>query len=73
MGDAIIVGASSAAQLEQNLGMEKDRLPDEVVQTLDCVAACTSVKRISGQDIKLKITFSGQATQRGPVTVMVMQ
>ncbi|KAK9329044.1 NADP-dependent oxidoreductase domain-containing protein [Lipomyces starkeyi] len=35
-GDAIIVGASSAAQLEQNLvDIEKDTLPDEVVQALD--------------------------------------
>ncbi|KAK9491677.1 NADP-dependent oxidoreductase domain-containing protein [Lipomyces doorenjongii] len=36
LGDAIIVGASSATQLEQNLvDMEKAELPEEVVQALD--------------------------------------
>ncbi|KAK9319341.1 NADP-dependent oxidoreductase domain-containing protein [Lipomyces orientalis] len=36
LGDAIIVGASSAKQLEQNLvDIEKDVLPEEVVQALD--------------------------------------
>lgn len=35
-GDAIIVGASSANQLEQNLiDCEKGPLPEEVVQALD--------------------------------------
>jgi aflatoxin B1 aldehyde reductase len=35
-GDAIIIGASSAKQLEQNLvDMEKDRLPDDILQAFD--------------------------------------
>ncbi|KAE8369678.1 NADP-dependent oxidoreductase domain-containing protein [Aspergillus caelatus] len=35
-GDAVIVGASSAAQLEQNLtDMEKGPLPEEMVEALD--------------------------------------
>jgi aflatoxin B1 aldehyde reductase len=35
-GDAIIIGASSAKQLEQNLvDMEKDKLPDDVVKAFD--------------------------------------
>ncbi|KAK9241664.1 hypothetical protein V1506DRAFT_510214, partial [Lipomyces tetrasporus] len=36
LGDAIIIGASSAAQLEQNLvDIEKGALPEDVVQALD--------------------------------------
>ncbi|KAK9325289.1 NADP-dependent oxidoreductase domain-containing protein [Lipomyces orientalis] len=36
LGDAIIIGASSTAQLEQNLlDIEKNALPEEVVQALD--------------------------------------
>jgi aflatoxin B1 aldehyde reductase len=35
-GDAIIIGASSAAQLEENLAnFEKGPLPDDVVKALD--------------------------------------
>jgi aflatoxin B1 aldehyde reductase len=35
-GDAIIIGASSAAQLEENLvNFEKDPLPEEVVKAFD--------------------------------------
>jgi len=35
-GDAIIIGASNAKQLEQNLvDLEKGPLPEEVVQALD--------------------------------------
>jgi aflatoxin B1 aldehyde reductase len=35
-GDAIIIGASSAAQLEENLvNFEKGPLPEDVVQALD--------------------------------------
>ncbi|KAE8353483.1 NADP-dependent oxidoreductase domain-containing protein [Aspergillus coremiiformis] len=44
-GDAIIVGASSAAQLEQNLtDMEKGPLPEEMVEALD--AAWLRVKGV---------------------------
>jgi aflatoxin B1 aldehyde reductase len=35
-GDAIIIGASSAAQLEENLvNLEKGPLPEDVVKALD--------------------------------------
>jgi aflatoxin B1 aldehyde reductase len=35
-GDAIIIGASSASQLEENLvNLEKGPLPDDVVKALD--------------------------------------
>jgi len=35
-GDAIIIGASSAKQLESNLiDLEKDKLPNEIVQAFD--------------------------------------
>ncbi|KAK9323508.1 NADP-dependent oxidoreductase domain-containing protein [Lipomyces orientalis] len=41
LGDAIIVGASGAKQLEQNLvDIEKDGLPEEVVQALDAAWLC---------------------------------
>ncbi|KAE8422024.1 NADP-dependent oxidoreductase domain-containing protein [Aspergillus pseudocaelatus] len=44
-GDAVIVGASSAAQLEQNLtDMEKGPLPEEMVEALD--AAWLRVKGV---------------------------
>jgi aflatoxin B1 aldehyde reductase len=35
-GDAVIIGASSAKQLEQNLiDMEKDKLPDDILKAFD--------------------------------------
>ncbi|CAK7242004.1 MAG: hypothetical protein STHCBS139747_003478 [Sporothrix thermara] len=51
-GDAVIVGASSAAQLEDNLtSLEKGPLPDEVVQAFDAAwelvkAACKPYFRV---------------------------
>jgi len=46
-GDAVIAGASSAAQLEQNLNyLEGGPLPDAVVQAFD--KAWATVKGVSG-------------------------
>lgn len=47
-GDAVVIGANSAAQLDENLtNLEKGPLPDELVQAFD--QGWAIVKGISGQ------------------------